>query len=182
MFAYWRRLYRWDHCFCQGVISLLSIFYQPWTQGYMYNRNFLLHTAIAPYLISLDDDAHFVLPRPLEIIQQHFEKYSRCGLIVCRVFLGKNATWYTPNGCFTLQWIWICRLWTCVAQNSLGVYFWLSKVLRILWRRRICVDGAPPKTLGNALVSRSTSWPQGRSSPTEKWCRLCLSSAKSVCQ
>ena len=76
--------------FVKAQFPQVQIFTNPEAQGYMYNRNFLLHTAKAPYLISLDDDAHFVLPQPLEIIQHHFEKYSRCGLIACRVFWGKT--------------------------------------------------------------------------------------------
>ncbi|MFK5983526.1 MAG: glycosyl transferase, partial [Flavobacteriaceae bacterium] len=53
-------------------------------------RNRLLNKTTAKYAISLDDDAHFIIDKPLEIIENHFNKYPSCGLISCRIFWGKE--------------------------------------------------------------------------------------------
>lgn len=59
--------------------------------GLIYSGNRLLNLTVAKYAISLDDDAHFITEKPLEIIEEYFKKHVACGLISCRIFWGKKS-------------------------------------------------------------------------------------------
>jgi glycosyltransferase involved in cell wall biosynthesis len=61
------------------------------SKGYIFCRNKMLNETQADYVISLDDDAHFVTENPLEFIQTHFEKNQNCGLLALRIFWGLEA-------------------------------------------------------------------------------------------
>jgi glycosyltransferase involved in cell wall biosynthesis len=61
------------------------------SKGYIFCRNKMLNETKADYVISLDDDAHFVTDNPLEIIRKHFEQNVKCGLIAMRIYWGLNA-------------------------------------------------------------------------------------------
>lgn len=56
------------------------------SRGYIYNRNFLLNNCQGKYAISLDDDANFITENCLEIIENHFQNKSNCGVIACRIY------------------------------------------------------------------------------------------------
>ena len=58
------------------------------SQGLIFSRNRLLSLVKTDFAISLDDDAHFLMENPLEIIRKHFEEYPNCGLLALRVFWG----------------------------------------------------------------------------------------------
>ena len=58
------------------------------SKGYLFCRNKMLNETKADYAISLDDDAHFLTEKPLELIQNHFEKNLNCGLIAMRIYWG----------------------------------------------------------------------------------------------
>ncbi|MRX67899.1 Glycosyltransferase, GT2 family [Flavobacterium resistens] len=67
------------------------------SKGYLYCRNKMLNETTADFAISLDDDAHFVTEKPLEIIESCFAKNEKTGLLGFRVF------WSTanPNSTYT---------------------------------------------------------------------------------
>lgn len=67
------------------------------SKGLIYSRNKLLDMTTADYAISLDDDAHFVSENPLEIIENHFDNNSNCGVIACRIFWGKDLSKRTTS-------------------------------------------------------------------------------------
>ncbi len=56
------------------------------SKGYLYCRNQLLNTIDADYLISLDDDAHFLTENALELIHQTFESQPMAGVLAFRIF------------------------------------------------------------------------------------------------
>lgn len=58
--------------------------------GLIHNRNVLMHQAKGKYIISLDDDAHFLTPNPLEVIENYFESNEECGVLSLRIFWGKK--------------------------------------------------------------------------------------------
>lgn len=58
------------------------------SKGYIFCRNKLLNECTSEFAISLDDDAHFVTPNPLEVIKEHFEQNANCGVLALRVFWG----------------------------------------------------------------------------------------------
>lgn len=60
------------------------------SKGYLYCRNAMLNQTQATFAISLDDDANFASPNPLETIGAHFASHPDCGLIACRIFWGKQ--------------------------------------------------------------------------------------------
>lgn len=60
----------------------------PVSKGYIFCRNKMLNKTKSVYVISLDDDAHFLTKNPLESIQRHFENNTNCGLIALRIFWG----------------------------------------------------------------------------------------------
>ena len=56
------------------------------SKGYLDCRNQLLNKIEADYLISLDDDAHFLSEGVLESIQQTFESQPMAGVLAFRIF------------------------------------------------------------------------------------------------
>ena len=66
-----------------------TVYRNTFSKGYIYCRNKMLNETNADFAISLDDDAHFLVENPLEIITDYFEKNSNCGLIAARIFWSK---------------------------------------------------------------------------------------------
>ncbi|WP_281847502.1 glycosyltransferase family 2 protein [Olleya namhaensis] len=60
------------------------------TKGLIFSRNRLLSITTADYAITLDDDAHIVSDNPLDIIEDFFINNSKCAVIACRIFWGKE--------------------------------------------------------------------------------------------
>ncbi|TBX69252.1 glycosyltransferase [Flavobacterium silvisoli] len=67
------------------------------SKGLIHNRNRLNQLAKGEYLISLDDDLHFLTQNPLEIIENYFLQNSRCGVVSFRVFWSRQE----PESHFT---------------------------------------------------------------------------------
>jgi glycosyltransferase involved in cell wall biosynthesis len=61
------------------------------SKGYLYCRNKMLNETAADFAISLDDDAHFITERPLEIIEDYFSKNEKIGLLGFRIFWSKKT-------------------------------------------------------------------------------------------
>ena len=61
------------------------------SKGYIYCRNKMLNEIVADFAISLDDDAHFLIENPIEIITEYFTKNPNCGLIATRIYWSKTA-------------------------------------------------------------------------------------------
>lgn len=61
------------------------------SRGYMFNRNYMLNTCKGEYAVSLDDDAHFLSENVVENITNYFQDNSKCGVIACRIFWGKQS-------------------------------------------------------------------------------------------
>ena len=59
------------------------------SRGLIFSRNTLLGMAKGEYAISLDDDAHFALENPLEIIDAHFKQNTKCAVMAFRIFWGE---------------------------------------------------------------------------------------------
>jgi GT2 family glycosyltransferase len=56
------------------------------SKGYLYCRNQLLNKIEADYLISLDDDAHFLTENALELIHHTFDSQPKAGVLAFRIF------------------------------------------------------------------------------------------------
>jgi glycosyltransferase involved in cell wall biosynthesis len=72
------------------------------SKGYLHCRNQLLNKIEADYLISLDDDAHFLSDGVLESIQQTFDSQPKAGVLAFRIFWstqlpGSTATSAAPQ-------------------------------------------------------------------------------------
>jgi glycosyltransferase involved in cell wall biosynthesis len=89
------------------------------SKGYIFCRNKMLNDTKADYAISLDDDAHFLTEKPLEIIQKHFEQNTTCGLIALRIFWGleepvskfSNEKPYRVQGFVGCAHVWRIKAW-----------------------------------------------------------------------
>ncbi|RZJ34654.1 MAG: glycosyltransferase [Flavobacterium sp.] len=57
--------------------------------GYLVCRNQMLNST-ATYVVTLDDDAHFLSENPLEEIETHFESHRECGLLAFRILWSKT--------------------------------------------------------------------------------------------
>jgi glycosyltransferase involved in cell wall biosynthesis len=64
----------------------IILFQNQKSKGLIYSRNLLLNATQATFAISLDDDAHFLSENPLELIDDYFNNYPKCGVISFRVF------------------------------------------------------------------------------------------------
>ena len=67
------------------------------SKGYIYCRNKMLNETNADFVISLDDDAHFLIQNPIEIISNYFENNPSCGVIATRIFWSKIETTYLES-------------------------------------------------------------------------------------
>jgi glycosyltransferase involved in cell wall biosynthesis len=61
-------------------------------KGLIHNRNVLNQRAKGEFLISLDDDLHFLTHNPLDIIEQYFNENQQCAVISFRIFWSKQET------------------------------------------------------------------------------------------
>ncbi|WP_299155695.1 glycosyltransferase family 2 protein [uncultured Christiangramia sp.] len=57
-------------------------------KGLIYSRNLLMRYVQTAYAISLDDDANFLSPAPLDRITKYFEEKPNCGVIAFRIYWG----------------------------------------------------------------------------------------------
>jgi len=69
----------------------ISLLRNETSKGYIYCRNKMLNDTDADFAISLDDDAHFLSPNPIEVINLYFRENPKCGLLAARIFWGKQA-------------------------------------------------------------------------------------------
>lgn len=60
------------------------------SKGLIYSRNKLMSIAKGKYVISLDDDLHFLTESPLEQIQDYFNKNSKCAVVSFSIFWSKD--------------------------------------------------------------------------------------------
>jgi len=67
------------------------------SKGYMYCRNKMLNESQADFVISLDDDAHFLTQNPIEVIADYFAQNPSCGLIAARIFWDKTQADYLQS-------------------------------------------------------------------------------------
>lgn len=74
--------------FIKGNYPKVQLIEHTKSKGLIASRNELLHRAKGKYAISLDDDAHIVSDKPLEIIEHYFEENAKCGVIAFRLFWG----------------------------------------------------------------------------------------------
>ena len=72
------------------------------SRGYLYCRNQLLNHVDADFLISLDDDAHFISDRVLELIQQTFDTLPHAGVLAFRIFWSEQLPSSTDSSDETL--------------------------------------------------------------------------------
>lgn len=92
------------------------------SQGLIYSRNRLLNLTTAEYAISLDDDAHFITPNPLEIIEAYFKNNIRCGVLAFRIYWGlelpQNTNSYQDEqqvkGFVGCGHVWNMHVWKCI--------------------------------------------------------------------
>lgn len=75
--------------FVQNNYPLVKFIQNSESKGLIFSRNRLMATANASYVISLDDDAHFLSANILETIEQFFNSNPRCAVISFRLFWGK---------------------------------------------------------------------------------------------
>jgi glycosyltransferase involved in cell wall biosynthesis len=61
------------------------------SKGLIFSRNLLISKSKSDYIISIDDDLHFLSESPLELIAEFFEQNPKCAVISFAVFWGINA-------------------------------------------------------------------------------------------
>ncbi|MBP6556923.1 MAG: glycosyltransferase [Flavobacterium sp.] len=74
----------------KNQFSQITLLRNETSRGYIYCRNKMLNETQADYAVSLDDDAHFLSEKPLEIIESYFKENSNCGLIAFRIYWSKT--------------------------------------------------------------------------------------------
>lgn len=76
-----------------GFISehypLIRLFRNEVSKGLIYSRNRLFERANGAYVISIDDDLHFLSKDPLDVIEAYFESNARCAVVSFRIFWSK---------------------------------------------------------------------------------------------
>jgi glycosyltransferase involved in cell wall biosynthesis len=95
------------------------------SKGYIYCRNKMLNETNADFAISLDDDAHFLIQNPIEIISNYFENNPSCGVIATRIFWSKIETTYLEsieNQVKVKSYVGCGHIWRMNAWNQIPNY------------------------------------------------------------
>jgi glycosyltransferase involved in cell wall biosynthesis len=74
--------------FLQDHYPQIKLYRNTVSKGLIFCRNKMLNDSAACFVISLDDDAHFMTENPLCLIREHFERNPDCGLLALRIFWG----------------------------------------------------------------------------------------------
>lgn len=67
------------------------------SKGYLFCRNKMLNETVSEFVISLDDDAHFLTNNPIEEIENYFRSNIKCAVIAARIFWTKDKVDYIPT-------------------------------------------------------------------------------------
>ena len=67
------------------------------SKGLIFSRNLLISKSKSDYIISIDDDLHFLSESPLELIARFFEQNPKCAVISFAVFWGINPPSVADN-------------------------------------------------------------------------------------
>jgi len=101
------------------------LFFNTKRKGLIYNRNVLNNHAKGDYIISVDDDAHFLTKNILEEIQKCFNEYSDCAVQSLRIFWGANQpkTFRTKDKIkLTKGFVGCGHVWRKTAWNTITNY------------------------------------------------------------
>jgi glycosyltransferase involved in cell wall biosynthesis len=69
----------------------IEIFRNDSSQGIHYARNKMFDKVQTPYVVSIDDDVHFITDNPLPIIENHFLENEDCAIVAFRIFWSKKS-------------------------------------------------------------------------------------------
>ncbi len=105
--------------FVQSNYPNIKLIRNETSKGYIHNRNLMLNSSNAKYLISLDDDAHFITENILFEIENHFENNKQCGVVAFRIYWGKESpenietdeTYYRVKGFVGCGHVWRREAW-----------------------------------------------------------------------
>jgi glycosyltransferase involved in cell wall biosynthesis len=105
--------------FLESNYPQIKLIQNEHSRGLIYSRNRLLDMVTTEFAISLDDDAHFVTPSPLEYISNYFDVNVNCGLIALRIFWGldepvvklSNETSHRVQGFVGCAHVWRMKTW-----------------------------------------------------------------------
>ena len=105
--------------FLESNYPQIKLIQNEHSRGLIYSRNRLLDMVTTEFAISLDDDAHFVTPSPLEYISNYFDVNINCGLIALRIFWGldepvvklSNETSHRVQGFVGCAHVWRMKTW-----------------------------------------------------------------------
>lgn len=95
------------------------------SKGLIFSRNRLLNLTTAEYAITLDDDAHIVSNNPLEVIEHFFLNNSKCAVIACRIFWGKELPidlTYKLNNTKVKGYVGCAHVWRMNAWRDIDNY------------------------------------------------------------
>lgn len=109
----------------QNQFPEVEIWRNQTSKGYLYCRNQLLNNVEATYLISLDDDAHFLSNNVLETIQHHFESQPSAGVLAFRIFWSKQMPEQietTAEPQFVKSFVGCGHVWRKSAWNTIPNY------------------------------------------------------------
>ncbi|HBO28528.1 MAG TPA: glycosyl transferase [Leeuwenhoekiella sp.] len=88
-------IYIWDDASTDGTFEYISkeypeinIFQNKENKGLISNRNHLMQAVTTEYVISLDDDAHFLNPEALEKAMLFMQENLNCAVLSFRLFWG----------------------------------------------------------------------------------------------
>jgi len=105
--------------------SNIEIIKNTTSKGLIFSRNRLLNLTTSKYAISLDDDAHFLTTDVLELIESHFNNYSKSALASFRVYWGENEPVHTNSNEKTLRvkgFVGCGHVWNMKAWNEISNY------------------------------------------------------------
>jgi glycosyltransferase involved in cell wall biosynthesis len=95
------------------------------SKGLIFSRNMMMNRVTTQYAISLDDDASFITEKPLEIIENHFNKNSKCAVQAFRIFWGLEAPkkiMTNDKTCRVKGFVGCGHVWNMKAWNSIPNY------------------------------------------------------------
>ena len=75
----------------------VDIIFNHKSEGYIKCRNRMMSLTKTPYVVSLDDDAHFLSDNNVDSILNYFSLHPGCAVIAFRIYWGKNEMQFVKD-------------------------------------------------------------------------------------
>lgn len=110
----------------------IKVIRNEFSKGLIFSRNRMMNMTESNFAISLDDDLHFMVQNPLDVIEKYFENNSKCAVQSFRIFWSSKEP-VTMNSAQTSHMVksfaggahvWNMKAWTAIPNYPAWFVFY----------------------------------------------------------